>query len=417
MGILSSAQINYLIVFVEGVLSFLSPCVMPLLPVYMGYLAGSSDKMQDGSIYFERKKIMIHTLFFVLGISTAFFLLGASLTAVGRLFSGYQYLFVRLSGVLIIALGLFQLGLFELPFLQKERKIHLKILDRKVNPIIAFLLGFTFSFAWTPCIGPALSSVLVLASGAKTVIVGYLLILVYTIGFTVPFLLLGLFTTQVMNFLRKKQKLIRYTIKASGVLLIILGLMTFTGYMNGVSSYFNRVMNSVGIESETDISIEEKSGLLLEEESKYTAADFTLTDQNGNQHTLSDYIGKVVFINFYATWCSPCMKEMPDIQERYLEYGENEDQIIFLGITNPQSEEYPNNSDYDMDYIRRFIDNNGYTFPTLFDTTGDVFQQYNISAFPTTYIIDREGKIMGNIRGMMTEDIMISVIEEALAKE
>lgn len=422
-GISFANQVSFILVFFEGMLSFLSPCVIPLLPVYMSYLAGSAKSELGGTIVYPRKRVLIHTVFFILGISVAFLLLGASFTMLGKLISGNKYIFIRISGILIIIMGLFQLGVFRLSFLHKERKLHYNITDKKVNPLIAFVLGFTFSFAWTPCIGPALSSVLILASGAKTAVTGYLLIFVYSIGFTIPFLLLGLFTTQVLNFFQRKKKWIQYTIKIGGILLIIIGIMTFTGFMNGISGYINKATGNSNSTTEGNQSenIKAQSSVTEEEESaskeaknKVSAYDFTLMDQYGNVHTLSDYKGKVVFLNFYATWCPPCNKELPDIEKLYQEYGLNKDEVVFLGVTNPKSKDYPNNSDEDVDYIKSFLVEKNYTFPTLFDETGEILQTYEISAFPTTFLIDKDGNVIGYVPGMMTEDIMRSVISQAL---
>lgn len=428
-GIVSVDNVSFLFVFLEGILSFFSPCVIPLLPVYMSYLAGNAKKSaEDGTITYERRKVFFHTVFFILGISIAFFALGASFTVLGKFFTSNKYLFTRFSGILIIILGLFQLGVFNLSFLQKERKFKLNLSDKNVNPFIAFLLGFTFSFAWTPCIGPALSSVLILASGAKTAFIGNLLVIVYAIGFVLPFLLLGLFTARVLDFLKRKQKFIKYTIKVGGILLIIIGLMTFTGFMNGISSYLNKasLSKSSAENSLSDNDSENKSSdqnssdsstdnsISNENSDAIPAIDFTLTDQYGNEHTLSDYKGKVVFINFYATWCPPCNAELPDIEELYQKYGSNQKDVVFLGITNPKSKDYPLNSDEDKDYIKSFLNEKGLTFPTLFDETGTVLQTYGISAFPTTFIIDKEGNVLGYIPGKMTKDIMINAIKQAL---
>lgn len=129
---------------------------------------------------------------------------------------------------------------------------------------------------------------------------------------------------------------------------------------------------------------------------------------------MSDYKGKVVFINFYATWCPPCNNELPDIEKLYKDYGLNKKDVIFLGITNPKNDAHPNNSDEDKEYIKSFLTRKGYTFPTLFDETGDILGKYSITAFPTTFIIDKKGNVLGYVPGMMTKDIMENVIKQAL---
>jgi cytochrome c-type biogenesis protein len=249
-----------------------------------------------------------------------------------------------------------------------------------------------------------------MASGATTAVQGNMLVFVYAIGFLIPFLLLGLFTTQVLNFLKSRQKLLKYTIKVGGAILIIMGIMIFTGWMNGVSGYLNLAGDN---QKNTSQETEDKSdsGNHSDATSKF---DFTLTDQYGNEHSLSDYKGKVVFLNFWATWCPPCNEELPDIEALYKEYNLNQDEVVFLGITNPSSKEYPNNQDVSKAEIISFLKDKNYTFPTLFDETGEVLNNYNITAFPTTFLIDKDGNIVGYVPGMMTKDIMHNVINQAL---
>ena len=176
-NLLSLDNISFLLVFIEGFLSFLSPCVIPLIPIYMSYLAGNAKQTdEEGRITYKQTAVFIHTIFFVLGISFAFFLLGMTFTALGTFFKTNQLLFTRIGGILIIALGLYQVGLLDIKFLHKERKLRLNLINRQMNPLAAFIMGFTFSFAWTPCVGPALSSVLILASGAKSSLIGNLLV-------------------------------------------------------------------------------------------------------------------------------------------------------------------------------------------------------------------------------------------------
>ncbi len=462
---LFTGNVSFILVFMEGILSFFSPCVIPLIPIYMSYLAGNAKQtLEDGTITYDRKKVFFHTVFFVLGISSAFFLLGISFTALGTFFKTNQMLFTKIGGILIILLGLVQVGFLEIRFLQKERKFHLNLGDRRVNPLIAFLMGFTFSFAWTPCIGPALSSVLIMASSSSNSLLGNLLVLLYAAGFVIPFLLLGLFTTQALNFLKKHQKLLKYTVKAGGILLIVIGIMTFTGWMNTISAYVNRFVpqtsqnvqseqpskenaaenSGTGQASEDNSSSEnpskdgqsgssdtaenvtqtpssddeaDNSGSATDNSSDQKiipAFDFTLVDQYGNEHTLSDYKGKVVFLNFWATWCPPCKKEMPDIEEFYQDSGKNQEDIIVLGVANPASEEYPKNSDVSKEEIIAFLEENNYTFPVVFDETGEVLADYYISAFPTTFFINEDGNIYGYVPSMMTRDMIDNAIQQTI---
>lgn len=427
-GFLSTDNVSFVLVFMEGLLSFFSPCVIPLIPIYMSYLAGNAKQtLEDGSIVYKRKQVFFHTVFFVLGISFAFFILGMSFTALGSFFKENQLLFTKIGGILIILLGFIQVGFLEFKFLQRERKININITNRKINPAMAFIMGFTFSFAWTPCVGPALSSVLIMASGSNNVFVGNFLVLVYAAGFVIPFLLLGLFTTQSLNFLKKHKKLLKYTVKAGGILLILIGIMTFTGWMNSVSGYLNR-FTPTQLPTTTNVPTQVPSSTVSptvapeeadtsgtsDTKAKSPAYDFTLTDQYGNEHTLSDYKGKVVFLNFWATWCPPCKGEMPDIEALYNEYGNNEEDVVILGVANPASDEYPNNSDVTKDNVIQFLSDNNYTFPVVFDETGDILSNYYISAFPTTFLIDEEGNVFGYAAGALSKDIMNNAIEQTI---
>lgn len=237
-GVLLTNNVSFLLVFLEGFLSFFSPCVLPLIPVYISYLAGNGKKVKsDGTIIYQRKIVLINTLFFVLGISSVFFLLGLSFSALGTFFNQNKVLFSRIGGIIIIIMGLVQLDLIKFNFLKMEKRIHLELTTGKMNPLIAYVMGFTFSFAWTPCVGPALSSVLILASSASNVFSGNILVLIYTIGFIIPFIILGMFTTEALNFFKEKRNMVRYSIKAGGVILIIIGIMTFTGTFAYISRY------------------------------------------------------------------------------------------------------------------------------------------------------------------------------------
>ena len=143
----------------------------------------------------------------------------------------------------------------------------------------------------------------------------------------------------------------------------------------------------------------------------YPAIDFTLSDQYGNTHTLSDYKGRVVFLNFWATWCPPCRAEMPDIQKLYREYEEaGDDSVVILGVAAPGY-----GDEKDEEGIRSFLEENGYTYPVVMDETGEVFTQYYVYSYPTTYMIDKEGNIFGYLTGSMPEETMRSIIAQTVS--
>ena len=240
MGFTLETGVSAAAVFLQGILSFFSPCVLPLVPLYIGYLAGGAKSVDaDGTVRYKRGRVMRNTVFFVLGVSFTFFALGLGFTALGRFFSDNRALFARIGGVLIILFGLYQLGVFRSRALSTERRLPIRLDRLSMNPAVAFLFGFTFSFAWTPCVGPALGSVLIMATSAGSSAQGFLLIGVYTLGFVLPFLAVGLFTGSLLDFFKKHQKAVRYTVKAGGVLMILMGVMMLTGWMNGFTSYLS----------------------------------------------------------------------------------------------------------------------------------------------------------------------------------
>ena len=432
MGFSIETGIPAITVFLQGILSFFSPCVLPLVPLYIGYLSGGTKTVdENGNIHYSRKKVMVNTLFFVVGVSFTFFLLGFGFTAAGRFFSGNRMWFARIGGVIVILFGLYQLGIFGSRLLNREHRLPFRLNRVAMNPLVALVLGFTFSFAWTPCVGPALASVLLMASSASSSAMGFALIGVYTLGFVLPFLAVGLFTSTLLDFFKKHQKVVQYTVKVGGVLMILMGVMMLTGWMNGITSYLSRMGGggsnpgtsqapvSSAVSDAADSSIpQEGSPSSSEAEASsnpvYSAFDFTLTDQYGQQHKLSDYKGKVVFLNFWASWCGPCKAEMPDIQNLYEKYGKNTGDLIVLGVANPKTDESPYNEDGTIEEVTQFLSDNGYTYPVVMDTNGDVFLNYYVSSFPTTFMIDKEGNIFGYAAGMLSGSVMENIVQQTM---
>lgn len=392
-------------VLLEGTISFFSPCVIPLLPIYMGYLAGSAkQKDKNGNIIYKRKQVFIHTLFFVLGISMSFFILGMSFTAFGSFFKGNKAILAQLGGVIIVLLGLFQLKILKLKFLQKERKLKVEINPQKMNPFMAFVMGFLFSFAWTPCVGPALSSVLIMASSAKSMFLGNILVFIYALGFILPFLLLGLFTGEVLNFLKKRQGLLERVVQVGGILLIVAGSYIFISNFS-----FEKTAKL-----EEDCGINEKTGLAScgndlsptrNKDRKNQVQTFKRKDQDGKTHDWQDYKDKTVILHFWATNCKACKKELKDIQKLYSYYNENKEEVILLTVVSPKLE------DKSKKEIVKFIEKGAYTFPVLIDQTGTLFSDFEVISYPNTYIIS-SSVIKRVIPGASTFEKLTEAVEK-----
>lgn len=403
MNSVISSDISYIAVFLQGLFSFFSPCVLPLLPVYLGYLSGGTgDRMADGTLRFEQGKILRNTICFVIGISAAFFMLGMGASVAGSFLVGQQQVITRVGGGIMILFGLYQLGLLgRWEFLAKERRLPFSPGTMAASPFMALLLGFVFSFAWTPCVGPMLGSVLILAAAEAGK--GMVMIMFYTLGFVIPFILLGLFSGTVLGLLKRHSNIMKYTVKAGGVLMILLGLLLCSGQLQAGGEAASR--NPAG---ETDAA--QNAQRAAETNHKVAAVSFELKDQYGKTHTLSEYKGKVIFLNFWATWCPPCRAEMPDIQKLYERSPkEGEGAVIVLGVASPKL-----GNEKDEAGIKAFMDKNGYTYPVLMDARGELFSAYGIRAIPTTFMIDREGNVYGRVQGALSGENIDKVVKQTL---
>ncbi|MFQ9924082.1 MAG: cytochrome c biogenesis protein CcdA [Beduini sp.] len=386
---MSFPNVSFLLVFIEGLLSFLSPCVLPLLPVYMGYLSGQIDNKNPHA----QRKILILTLCFIIGIFSALLLLNTSLNIFSQFFKEHMTFIIRIGGILIILLGIHQLGIIKFNTLEKTFRIQIK---KKNVPsyLFAFGLGFAFSFSWTPCIGPALSGILLLANSSQSFLMSNLLMLTYALGLTIPFLILGIFTNKALHWFSKYKRFVNYSVKIGAVILILIGIMMFTGKANSISNYVSPM-----VQNET--AQEEK------ESPKNPPLTFALYDQNEQLVSFEDYRGKIIFLNFWATWCPPCVAELGHIQELSEQYKESED-VVILTIVLPWDRGV---SKHD---ILDFIEENEYTMPVLFDD-GTMFGYFGINSFPTTLMINRDGTPYGYAKGQLTKEMMEKLISQTLA--
>ena len=225
--------------FLAGLLSFLSPCVLPLVPGYVSLISGTGAAALEGPG--ERRpllgKVMLHSLAFILGFSVVFIALGAAASEVGRLLLRYRSLLTYVAGVVIILFGLHLTGLIKIKALYADKRLH----ETKGGGSAAgaFLVGFAFAFGWTPCIGPILAGILTIAAGQNTVMKGVLLLAVYSAGLAVPFLLTSLGLDLFMSFYGRFRQHLHKVEVASGVLLIVLGALVLTSHLTVLSSYLS----------------------------------------------------------------------------------------------------------------------------------------------------------------------------------
>jgi cytochrome c-type biogenesis protein len=223
--------------FVAGLASFLTPCVLPLVPGYVSLISGvgiEELKMQEASLL---RKVMLNSLAFVLGFSIVFVTLGALSTEIGQLASQYKATLAQVAGVLVILFGLHLTGLLRIKAFYSDKRLH--IVKGSSTAWGAFVIGFAFAFGWTPCVGPILSAILVLASAQNSVAKGILLLTIYSLGLAVPFLLTAFGIERFMRFYSGFRRYMHAVEVASGGLLIALGLLLVFGRFTLLSQYFS----------------------------------------------------------------------------------------------------------------------------------------------------------------------------------
>ena len=373
-------NINIFLVFVEGVISFFSPCILPLIPLYLGYLTQNAKEVnEDGSISYQQGKVLAYTCLFILGISTTFFIAAFFQNQLAKILASYTGTIGCIGGILLIVLALIQIGIFKRITFTKE--FRLPIVIKKMNVFTAYLLGFTFSFAWTPCIGPMLSSVMVLALSDATM--GSFYIVSYALGFMIPFLLLGLFTSTILDALKKYRAITQYCIKLGGILLLVMGILLLGNSIKQVQANKNSTIISSEMYAGTDLEL----------------YNFSLPLSNGGEMELASQFGKDTIVSFIASWCPYCKMEIEVLNDLYKE-GYN-----VVSIMTPKV-----GREVGKEELLEFIDSMDMQFPIMFDETGIVFSTFGASSLPYTCILQKDGNFLGCQAGYMEKSIFYEVM-------
>jgi len=224
--------------FAAGLVSFLSPCVLPLVPGYISLVSGASvEELKSAENARVLGKVLLHSVLFIAGFSTVFISLGASASWLGQVLLARMSLLYKVAGVIIVLFGLHLTGLLRIGFLYKDKRFHSA--GKPATALGAFLIGLAFAFGWTPCIGPILAAILGLAASQDTIRAGIFLLALYSLGLAVPFLLTSLGINQFLKFYNRFRTHLHQVEVFSGVILIVLGFMIFTNQFTRLAGYLS----------------------------------------------------------------------------------------------------------------------------------------------------------------------------------
>ncbi|MBF0388858.1 MAG: sulfite exporter TauE/SafE family protein [Desulfamplus sp.] len=219
--------VSYQAALAAGLLSFFSPCILPLIPAYFSFITGLSlDELTTGDDRKTRVKVMLATLAYIGGFSFVFILLGASVSFLGGVISSFSWLIRYVGGAIIIIFGLHLLGIINIKSLNFEKRMHIS--EKPMHLMGTFVIGMAFGAGWTPCIGPLLGSILIVAGSQETVLQGVLLLTLYSIGLALPFIIISFFINRILEIMKRAKKVLIYINKISGLLLIALGILLIT---------------------------------------------------------------------------------------------------------------------------------------------------------------------------------------------
>lgn len=410
----------------EGLITFISPCVLPMIPVYVLYFAGAAEGRQA-------KRTLARALCFVLGFTALFVLLGVFAGTLGALLVRHQRVVNLVCGLVMILFGLHYAGV-----------LRISLLDRTVKPDVQMqpkgyascaLLGAVFAVGWTPCTGPLLGSAMMLAAGKGSVPAGAVLLACYSLGLGLPFVLCALLIDRLKGALAVVKRHYRAVNRVCGVFLILVGLAMMTGLYSSFSQMLQSAATTTVTDTQqipvdtvtvTDATVETptteptavpttaptakagKPAEVMGPVRRSMAPDFTCYDDAGNAVALSDMRGKPVVVNFFASWCGPCKMEMPYFDECYAKYG---DRVTFMMVNLCA---FGNDT---KENGKQMVESGGWTFPVYFDTDGEAATTYAIRAMPTTVFVSAEGELKGRHTGMMDRETLEKTVQAMIGED
>ena len=385
---LGSTNITITVAFLAGLASFLSPCVLPLVPGYISLISGVSIdrlKQQTEARSSTRRWVILNSLAFNVGLSLIFVSLGAASGLIGSAVLSGSWLRI-IGGLVIVAFGLQMIGLLRLKTLYKDTRF---FSDEKPRGLLgSLLLGIAFAAGWTPCIGPILGGIIGLAATSGGWKSGLVLSSFYAAGLAVPFLLTGLGINQFLGFYARFRRHLHKVEVVSGVMLILIGSAIASGYetrlaSSRLASLLPNLESRINLKSRPAAS----SAAAPEPASLGPAPQVELSSLDGQRLKLSSFRGRVVLLNFWATWCAPCRTEIPELNglQRDLEASG----LTVVGVSWDDS----------ADGVREFQKELPQDYTVLLGGEGVQDEFAGIRSLPTTYIIDREGNVRQRIIG------------------
>ena len=237
--------------FIAGILTFLAPCTLPLVPAYLGFISGVSSKDLENpeTAQRARRKIFLNGVFFILGFSLVFIAFGTLAGVIGQGLVPYRIWLTRIGGILVILFGLFMLGAFNISFLQVDKRLKMPSFLKVGKPSSSLAIGSAFAFGWTPCVGPILGSILLLASTQTTALQGAFLLTVFSSGLAIPFLLVAFGFSHATQYINKISRYLKWTSIVGGIFLIFLGILLLTNNFSLLIQYGFQLFDFIGYDT------------------------------------------------------------------------------------------------------------------------------------------------------------------------